>query len=438
MKVNFNLRDQKAKNKTSIILVVRHLGKSFKWSTKLDIHPTLWDAKKQRPKAGEYPAIREKLNRLEKITEEFLLSSGYLTQSDFSQKMDVLSGNKEASRSNLLLGFIQDYCTNQNPRQALKATAAIIYNFITGESATEWKKIDWEKARSRDVAFDSVDWNFRTKFIRYCFDQGLTVSYVQSNIRRLGQFINESRKAAYHTNNISKESGFGVVQSAGIEKAKNIPVALTLDELNKLAALELTGLEERVRDIFLIGCMSGQRWSDYGFINRFQVRDGLLTIHQQEKTENYAEVELDLFEGLIPYSLGDLLAKYGNSSPVISEGKKGVNAGGIQVVNKHIKKLCKRAGITDNVRWSDDQGGKITTHTISKFELIGTHTCRRSFATIWYNLGMPSEEICSVTGHTTTSQLMTYIGATQADKRAKRRATVAKIKAGLAAEKKVI
>lgn len=437
MKVNFNLRDQKAKTKTSIVLVVRHYQKSLKWSTGLHIHPTLWDVQRQRPQAGKLAHIREELNRIELIAEKLLMSSVYLQQSDFSRLMNESTGKAEPALTPYLLAFIRKYCET-NPRQALKATAAIVYNFLTKESVTGWKGINWEKAKSADVRFDSINWDFRNRFVRYCFDQGMAVSYVTSNIRRLGQFINESRKAEHHTNNISKENGFGAVQSAGVEKAKNVPIALTIEELNRLAGLELTGLEERIRDIFLIGCMSGQRWSDYGFINRFQVRDGLLTIHQQEKTENFAEVELDLFEGLLPYSLGDLLEKYGNCSPVITEGKRGVNAGGIQTVNKYIKELCKRAGITEQVRWSDDQGGKITTYTVAKCELMGTHTCRRSFATIWFNLGMPCEEIISVTGHTTTSQLMTYIGATQADKRAKRRATVAKIKAGLLAEKKAI
>lgn len=438
MNVNFNLRDQKAKNKTSIILVVFHYGKSLKWSTRMDIPPTLWDAKKQRPKLGEYPLIRENLNRLEKIAEELLLSSGALTQPEFSEKMKLLSGYKEAPKNHFLLEFIKDYCINQNERQALRATATLIYNFVTGENATEWRKIDWGKARLKDVPFDSIDWNFRTRFIRYCFDQNFTVSYVQSNINRLGQFINVSRQAGYHTNNVSQESKFGVVQSAGIKKAKNIPIALTIEEVKRLAALELTGLEERVRDCFLIGVLSGQRWSDYGFIEEHQIRDGFLKIHQQQKTGTRVKVKLELFKVMFGFSLGELLAKYGNRSPIISNGDKGINQGGNQIMNKVLKNLCKKAGIDEVVRWSDDRGGKMKEYTFKKYELVATHTARRTCATILYNKELPLELIKSITGHTTVEQLLRYIGATEDEMIKRLDNAMARVNAELMAEKEAI
>ena len=164
----------------------------------------------------------------------------------------------------------------------------------------------------------------------------------------------------------------------------------------------------------------------------------MLTIHQQEKTESFAEVELDLFDGLLPFTLGDLLAKYGNHSPVITDGYTGVNKTADVRINERIKELCKSAGITDIVRWSDDKGGKIKQYNTAKFEQMGTHTGRRTFSTIMYNLGMPCEDICSVTGHASTAQLMEYIGATMADKRARRRAAADRIKANRTTQLKAI
>jgi len=430
MKINFNLRDSKAKSKTSIVLVVRHNQKTLKWATGLHVSPNQWDVKRQRPNAGALPNVREQLNQIEVIAEKALSSAGYLQQSDFSKLMNEASGKTEPAKTPYLLAYIRQYC-EENTRKGLKTAGHVLYDFITGSSACSWDKIDWSKAKAKDVRFERIDWDFRSKLIRYCFAQNFSVNYTQAIVKRFGQFVNQSRKDAHHSNSISKEHGWGIIQTAGVEKAKNLPVALTLDELTRLASLPLSGMDEKIRDCFLIGCLSGQRWSDYGFINQFQVRDGLLTIHQQEKTESFAEVELDLFEGLLPYSLGDLLAKYGNQSPIITEGAKGINYTADVAINKRIKELCKTAGITEKIRWSDDKGGKSKQYTMHKYEQMGTHTGRRTFATVWYNLGMPCEEICSVTGHATTTQLMEYIGATPMDKRTKRRATVAKIKAEL-------
>jgi integrase len=438
MKINFNLRDCKAVNKTSIVLVVRHYQKTLKLATGLSISPTAWDVKKQRPVAGKSPYIREQLNQLEAITEKVLASAGYLTQTAFSRLMGEALGTKEPDKTPYLLTFARQFCASPQ-RKELKTAARILYNFIAkDENVLSWDCIDWDKARAKDVRFDSITWEFRNQLIEYCLGKGFAVSYAQLVLKRLGQFINESRKAGHHSNSISKEKGFAAIQGAGIEKAKNIPVALTLEELTRLYSLTLSGKDELIRDCFLIGCLSGQRWSDYGFINPFQVRDGLLTIHQQEKTESYAEVELDLFLGVLPFTLGDLLAKYGNSSPQITDGHTGVNKTADVRINERIKELCKAAGIIDLVRWSDDRGGKIKQYNTAKCELIGTHTARRTFATVWYNLGMPCEDICSVTGHTSTAQLMEYIGATMQDKRARRRAAVERIKANRTSQLKAI
>jgi len=236
MKVNFNLRDSKAKAKTSIILVVRHYQKTLKYSTGFTISPTLWDAKKQRPRSGQVPHVREALNQIEALTEKTLASAGYLNQEEFSRIMGEATGRKEPDKTPFLLAFVAKY-TKENVRKELKLTGRLLYNFITNSNVEQWPLIDWDKARAKDLRFDAITWDFRKKFIRYLFDKNYSVSYAQCTLKRFGQFINEARADGHHQNSISKERGWANVISSGIEKAKNIPVALTLDEVNKLAAL---------------------------------------------------------------------------------------------------------------------------------------------------------------------------------------------------------
>ena len=49
-----------------------------------------------------------------------------------------------------------------------------------------------------------------------------------------------------------------------------------------------------------------------------------------------------------------------------------------------------------------------------KWELIRSHTCRRSFATNHYNK-LPNKLIMAVTGHTTEKMLLSYIGEIEND-----------------------
>ncbi|HPH21321.1 MAG TPA: phage integrase SAM-like domain-containing protein [Haliscomenobacter sp.] len=418
MNIRFNLRDKQAKDKSSIILIVRHYQKTLKLVTGLHITPTLWDAKTNKPRRGQLPHVRVQLDQLATIAEKVLSGAGYLEQSDFTKLMNEAMGKTAPSKTPYLLEFIAQYC-EENQRTALKSTATTLFNFVTNSKLERWGQIDFKKAQGRDVRFDAIDWNFREKFYRYCLTNGLNIAYTQAKLKHLAQFINEARKRGHHSNAISLESGFQGVKNA----AKQLPVTLNLEELNRLASLPLTGQDEKIRDLFLIGVFTGQRFSDYSSIKPNQVKGGGVFFRQQ-KTKALVEIDLDMFTGLVPQSLGDLLAKYGNQSPALTRGNNGS-----VVFNRSIKFLCRRAGITTKVEWITTNGGIYKTEILEKWQVVSSHCCRRSFATLWAKMGLPLADIASATGHTTEKQLMEYIGLSHEEKRDKRRVAVDAIKA---------
>lgn len=422
MNIRFNLRDKQAKERTAIILIVCLWGLRLKFSTGLHIHPKLWDVKANRPRRGQLPHVRLQLDQLATIAEKVLSGARYLTQSDFARLMNEATGKTVSAKTPYLLAFIRQYC-EENERKALRSTATTLFNFVTKSRVESWGEINFDKAKSSDILFDTLDWNFREKFYRYCLDCGLSISYTQAKLKHLAQFINEGRKRGHHSNSISIESGFQEVKQV----AKQLPVTLTLEELNRLASLELNGQDEKVRDLFLIGLFTGQRFSDYSNIKPSQVKAGAV-FFRQKKTGAFVEIDLDMFAGLVPQSLGDLLAKHGNESPTLTRGNNGS-----VIFNRSIKFLCRRAGITSKVEWLTTNGGEIKTEMLEKWQVVSSHTCRRSFATLWAKLGLPLADIASATGHTTEKQLRDYIGLTHEEERQKRRIAVELAKAQLKA-----
>jgi len=423
MNIRFNLRNKQAKDKSSIILIVRHYQKTLKLVTGLHITPTLWDAKTNKPRRGQLPHVRVQLDQLATIAEKVLSGAGYLEQSDFTKLMNEAMGKTAPSKTPYLLEFIAQYC-EENQRTALKSTATTLFNFVTNSKLERWGQIDFKKAQGRDVRFDAIDWNFREKFYRYCLANGLNIAYTQAKLKHLAQFINEARKRGHHSNAISLESGFQGVKNQAV---KQLPVTLTLEELNRLASLELSGQDEKVRDLFLIGLFTGQRWRDFSSIKPSQIKGGGVFFRQQ-KTSALVEIDLDMFTGLVPQSLGDLLAKYDNQSPTLTRGDNGS-----VVFNRSIKFLCRRASITAKVERLTTNGGIIKTEMLEKWQEISSHSCRRSFATLWAKMGLPLADIQTATGHTTEKQLMDYIGLTHEEKRNKRRVAVDAVKAKLKA-----
>ena len=76
-------------------------------------------------------------------------------------------------------------------------------------------------------------------------------------------------------------------------------------------------------------------------------------------------------------------------------------------------------GINELVSISKTQGGKLKTYTKPKYEMIKTHTARRSFCTNAYLSGMDSLDIMALSGHKTEKNFLKYIKVTR-HQRAKR------------------
>ncbi len=76
----------------------------------------------------------------------------------------------------------------------------------------------------------------------------------------------------------------------------------------------------------------------------------------------------------------------------------------------------KEIGLTDKITYSYTKGGKLVTVTKEKWELISSHTARRSAATNMYLTGrMKTLEIMRLTGHRSEQNFFRYIRLTADD-----------------------
>jgi integrase len=84
----------------------------------------------------------------------------------------------------------------------------------------------------------------------------------------------------------------------------------------------------------------------------------------------------------------------------------------VQKLNDYIKQIAKTAGITEKVQKVTFKGPnrKVTEHP--KYELMASHTGRRTFITLSLEKGMRPEVLRQITGHTTLRLLEKYIKIT--------------------------
>ncbi len=110
-----------------------------------------------------------------------------------------------------------------------------------------------------DLTFDSVSNEFYTSLISYFHNKGYKQNTIGRAIKSRKFVMKVAYKESIHENEIFKDEDFKAVT----EEVDNI--YLTVDELQALYNIDLSKdkVKERARDLFLIGCYTAQRFSDY-------------------------------------------------------------------------------------------------------------------------------------------------------------------------------
>jgi integrase len=238
---------------------------------------------------------------------------------------------------------------------------------------------------------------FYYKFVNYLTDDcGIYDNTVGKHIKNLKAILNDATERGINTCYDFRKKKFRTFRSTADT------VYLTLSELEKLYTLNLTrrpGLE-RVRDLFVIGCYTGLRFSDLSRITPANImrKDGKVYISIRTlKTGHQVVIPLNSVSESI-------LNRYdGQVPPAIANQK----------MNDYLKEIGKKAGLSKEVQYTRTKGGIVVTLTDHKYNLITTHTARRSFATNAYLSGVPALAIMKITGHKTEGAFMAYIKAGQ-------------------------
>ena len=244
--------------------------------------------------------------------------------------------------------------------------------------------------------FGDIDLKFYDDFVAYFTAKDYSINTIGRHVKELKIIMRAAREEGLHDNGLIESRKFRVL-TAEVEN-----IYLTESEIRAIAEVDLKGDKHKsiARDIFLVGCYTAQRFSDYSTINEGNIRtldNGQKVIDlKQQKTGNKVVIP-------IRAELQAILDKYENRLPKAYEQK----------VNKYIKEIAREAGIVDMVEVSYVESGEKKSHLVEKCELVKTHTARRSGATNMYLAGIPTIAIMKITGHKTEKEFMKYIKITE-------------------------
>jgi len=239
---------------------------------------------------------------------------------------------------------------------------------------------------------NSINEEFLDDFILYLEEQGLKQTYIKNLLSLIKAM---ARKAATHGYAID-----ATYDDVTIDDEAVFSVYLSMNEITRIYYYKgLTRFQGKIRDLFIIGCLTGLRYSDYSTLKSINFQ-GDYIVKVTKKTNKKVVIPIHDYVREI-YNKRD-----GNVSAGLT----------IQHFNRYMKMICKMVGIDDPITFNYTKGGKLVTETKPKWILISSHTARRSAATNLYMTGrLKTFEIMTITGHTTEESFFKYIKTNESD-----------------------
>lgn len=287
--------------------------------------------------------------------------------------------------------WIEKYISN--PENHLHKGKPLTYRTIQKHKTTLLKLKEFEAVKNTRLRFQEIDLNFYKSFLAYCRN----VERLRDN--SIGKYIADIKKFC----KLIELDGFPISQQykhsdfvAVTNETKD--VYLNEAEINAIFKYDFSHSErlENARDLFIIGLRTGLRVSDFLQLKDTNISNDLITI-KTKKTNKEVVI------GMHP-QIKAVLNKRNGVLPRSISGQR---------FNLYIKEICEKVGINELVN-----GAKMNPETkrkengiFPKYELISSHTCRRSFASNLYGK-VPIKSIMAVTGHQTETQFLNYIKIT--------------------------
>jgi len=411
-KLNFYLKDKLADKETPIHLYVRYEGKRLVYSIGKSINPKFWNLKDKKYRQTKDLPLATRLNNNLKFIErtaeaELLKLKDQLqrtpTVQELKGRLDTVIKNQdnEASTADTILTFLELFKrfiqeSETGIRQTSKGTN---YDKRTIQKySTTYDRLA-KFGIKYNLTFETIDKNFYSKFVQSLNKDGYKLNTVGKYIQVLKAFLTYATENGYNTNMYFKSNMFKAHNVTGFS------VYLNEDEITDLYKTDLSNTPhlERVRDLFIVACWTGLRFSDFSNLKPDNIEGGFFKV----KTKKTGTTVIIPIHPIVKEIMEKYEGKYPNSLPPAISNQK---------MNEYIKDVAKEViSLKKEVTTEHIKGGLKVEENRQKWELTTTHTARRSFATNLYKSGFPAISIMKITGHRTEQAFLKYIKVTPED-----------------------
>ncbi|MDI6050642.1 tyrosine-type recombinase/integrase [Flavobacterium sp. XS2P24] len=405
--INFLFRSTKEEAPLTVRLLFRNNNTDYVFATNTQYVVTkhYWTKQHDIKKPKELTVVNkqhevtEEINKIEKhVLTAFNSVSIGVVNKEWLQNQIGLYYNPPVPAEQLpndLIGYFDKYLEfkkneiTPNTKKKINVIKQLLIRYV-----------DYTK---KPLNLTDVDGNFKMSFEAYCLENLYAPNTIATALKFIKTICNHAKSYGL---DISVQ-----LSNIKIKQTKVDSVYLTFDDLDKIEKTDKTKFTDSLlnaRDWLIISCYTGQRISDFMRFTDKQIRvengKSLLEFTQVKTGKNMTvplhKKVLEILKkrkGKFPYAISD------------------------QKYNAYIKKVCEIAEIEEQVSGSkkseteEDSGiYRKETGTFKKWELVTSHIGRRSFATNFYGK-IPTTYLIYVTGHSTETMFLTYIGKSNKD-----------------------
>lgn len=403
----FNLRNPNSHKPTIVFFVVRINGRQVKLSTGLKIYPNHWNPLDQQAYISPVlspidNANNELLNkRISVFRSRFNSYKLYLSQ--HTDELDncehllrqfICSGKQlraAGRRANIIERMERAVIKNNNIKLSTKKS---YLHELSRSSRTSFPAF-LRATRRTNITFSEINKMLLKQFETFLFNSSkkngelISTNAVENKITKLLAILNHCANLGMFDSSLI--SGYKKPRQEDSESG----IFLTKEEVDRIYRLKLSGKLDLARDILVFLCYTGQRFSDLlamrenGILKNTAFGDCIRYISTKENNEVFAPL------------LGaarEIYDKYG-----------GVPVGEFTAIVMDVKEVARRARIDREVLKKEVRGGQVIIKRKKAYELIGTHTGRRTFINNMLLNKNPTHLIMKVTGHKTEYAFKRYV-----------------------------
>jgi len=399
---SFVLKDKNTKGKTPIFLLFRYNSQRIKISTREMVEPEYWNARKQRVIVTSELHNSQEINNVLTVLQDNSLEIYDNFKNEFNrepktEELKVLFDKSlflddilvhKSSQQLTFFEFFENLIKVRKENKKVSPQRVYIYN-----NALNLLR-DFQKDTGELVAFERFDEHFSINFRAYLEQKKqYSPNTILKNFKVIRTVLNNAFTKNYNINREYKSLDFMP------EEEETFEIALSIDEVEALYKHDFSKNKklDKIRDLFVVQCYSGLRFSDLRKLGKEHLQGKFLSIVQEKtKKKNPLPVIIPILE-----PVKEIFEKYNYKLP---------NDVTNQYMNSMLKEMAKDSKLFDDeVSYYKIKAGERRLISNPRFNEITTHTARRTYCTMSYKIGVPTQSIMRISGHKTEASFLRYL-----------------------------